>query len=184
MSGGDLYFDQTFISLLDFITTPTLRGAIALLDKYVEIIQAHVMQALSLACDVATADACHFSRISSTLEQGILGMLLVYFHGSYSSSCVAGLLLPELVLGLMLLQIKAAPVMVTTKCIQLLAKLTILLDQFNRLSPGVHAMDVEDLAWPTMSRSGQYVHVCVRCAVSVCTHKYVSYILSSLLSQV
>jgi len=66
VSGGDLYFDQTFISLLDFVTTPTLRGAIALLDKYVEIIQAHVMQALSLACDVATADACHFSRISST----------------------------------------------------------------------------------------------------------------------
>jgi len=109
--------------------------------------------------------------------------------GSYSSSCVLGLLLPELVLGLMLLQIKAAPVMVTTKCIQLLEKLTILLDQFNRLSPGVHAMDIEDLAWPSMSRSGQYMHasarnVCVQCVVSVCTHEYVSYIFSPLLSQV
>ena len=73
-------FDQTFVSLLDFVTTPTLCGAIALLDKYVEIIQAHVMQTLSMACDIATAAACQFSRISSTLEQGVLGMLLVYFH--------------------------------------------------------------------------------------------------------
>jgi len=78
-----------------------------------------------------------------------------------------GLLLPELVLGLMLLQIKAAPVMVTTKCIQLLGKLTILLDQFNRLAPGIHAMDVEDLAWPSMSRSGKGVWV--RACVCACT---------------
>ena len=69
--------------------------------------------------------------------------------------------MPELVLGLMLLQIKAAPVMVTTKCIQLLGKLTILLDKFNRLSPGIHAVDVEDLAWPSMSCSGECVCVCV-----------------------
>jgi len=62
----------------DFVTTPTLCGAIALLDKYVELIQAHVMQILSLACDVASAGACHFPHISSTLEQGVLGMCVFF----------------------------------------------------------------------------------------------------------
>lgn len=71
---------------------------------------------------------------------------------------VIGSLLPELSLGLVLLQMKAAPVMVTTKCILLLGKLINLLDQFNRFAPGIHAMDVEDLAWTNLTHTGKFKH--------------------------
>jgi len=67
-----------------------------------------------------------------------------------------GSLLPELSLGLVLLQMKAAPVMVTTKCILSLGKLINLLDQFNRFAPGIHAMDVEDLAWTNLTHAGEF----------------------------
>ena len=58
---------------LDFMATSSLQGAVALLDKYVDILQAHVMQILSLSCDVASTSSCHFSRIASILEQGVAG---------------------------------------------------------------------------------------------------------------
>lgn len=57
----------------DFMATSTLHGAVALLDKYVDILQAHVMQILSLSCDVMSTSSCHFSRIASLLEQGVAG---------------------------------------------------------------------------------------------------------------
>ena len=57
------------------MATSTLRGAMALLDKYVDILQAHLMEILSSSCDIASTNSCHFSKISSVLEQGVAGML-------------------------------------------------------------------------------------------------------------
>ena len=53
---------------------------------------------------------------------------------------------------------KAAPVMVTTKCVLVLGKLINLLDQFNRFAPGIHATDVEDLAWTNLTHTGELRH--------------------------
>lgn len=83
----------------------------------------------------------------------------LYMYGFIST---LGSLLPELSLGLVLLQMKAAPVMFTTKCILLLGKLISPLDQFNRFAPGIHTMDTEDLAWTNLTHSGELiVQLCV-----------------------
>ena len=55
------------------MATPNLRGAVALLDKYVDILQAHVIQILSLSCDITSMNSYHHSRISAILEQGVAG---------------------------------------------------------------------------------------------------------------
>ena len=47
-----------------------------MLDKYVDILQAHVMQTLSLSCDIVSTDAGHFARVASILEQGVAGTFL------------------------------------------------------------------------------------------------------------
>lgn len=60
---------------VDFIPTSTLRGAVTMLDKYVDILQAHVMQTLSLSYDIVSTDVCHFARAVAILEQGVAGTL-------------------------------------------------------------------------------------------------------------
>ena len=65
--------NKSITQLQDFPSTPSLHGAVALLDKYVDILQAHVMQMLSLSCDVVSTSSCHFSRIASILEHGVAG---------------------------------------------------------------------------------------------------------------
>lgn len=62
---------------IDFVATTALRGAVALLDKYVEILQAHVMQILSLSCDIVSTSSCHFLHIVSVVEQGVSGVCVI-----------------------------------------------------------------------------------------------------------
>ena len=87
-----------------------------------------------------------------------LGVDVATWYLSMFFVFVVGSLLPELSLGLVLLQMKAAPVMVTTKCVLVLGKLINLLDQFNRFAPGIHATDVEDLAWTNLTHTGEPRH--------------------------
>jgi len=59
-----------------------------------------------------------------------------------------GILLPEMITSLVLLQLYAPTVLHTSNCVSVLQALLDILDEFNRLAPGLHKDDTEDLAWP------------------------------------
>ena len=59
-----------------------------------------------------------------------------------------GTLLPELAVGMVLLQLRAPLLIIESGCVPLLGELVETLDCLNRLAPGAHKEDQEDLAWP------------------------------------
>ena len=61
---------------------------------------------------------------------------------------VAGVLLPELVTCLVLLQMQCPTVVQVSRCEPMLHAMLDLLDKFNRLAPGWRREDHEDLSWP------------------------------------
>lgn len=71
---------------------------------------------------------------------------MFYLYGI--ALCVPGVLLPEMVTSLVLLQIHAPTVLHTSNCVSMLQTLLDILDKFNGLAPGIHKEDTEDLAWP------------------------------------
>ena len=63
-------------------------------------------------------------------------------------------LLPELSVGVVLLQLRVPMKLVENRCVPLLGELVKCLDDFNRLGPGVQKEDKQDLDWPdTYSKS-------------------------------
>ncbi len=59
-----------------------------------------------------------------------------------------GTLLPEVATGLVLLQLRAPLLLIHNCCAPLVGELVAQLDRFNRLAPGAHGEDEDDLAWP------------------------------------
>ena len=65
-----------------------------------------------------------------------------------SSVFFSGVLLPELLTCLVLLQIHIPTVLHASGSVFMLQNLLDILDKFNRLAPGMARDDAEDLAWP------------------------------------
>ena len=59
-----------------------------------------------------------------------------------------GVLLPELLVAVVLLQTCLSSVMDTVQIVPMLGGLLDMLDKFNKLAPGVQKEDEEDLTWP------------------------------------
>ncbi|CAH1776574.1 unnamed protein product, partial [Owenia fusiformis] len=118
-------------------TTPTvetdseLLGAGILLKKYTMLMCAHVTDILPLATSLASYSSKHFSLVSQTISED-----------------VAGLLLPELITSLVLLQVNTPRVLQDSNAVPTLEVLLDVLDKFNRLAPGKDRDDCEELAWP------------------------------------
>ena len=62
--------------------------------------------------------------------------------------CFPGVLLPEMVTCMILLQLKSPTVVHASKAIPALEEILDVIDAFNRLAPGLNRDDKEDLAWP------------------------------------
>ena len=60
----------------------------------------------------------------------------------------SGVLLPELVTSLVLLQLHVPTVIHVSNCIAMLQTLLDMLDRFNRLAPGLEREEMDNLSWP------------------------------------
>ncbi|XP_019851476.1 PREDICTED: E3 ubiquitin-protein ligase HERC2-like [Amphimedon queenslandica] len=107
------------------------RGALSVLIKYIAMVQEYSNQVLHSAIRVGSLGPRYFILASSALSKGMFGALL-----------------PELAVGLVLLQLKAPLLISESDCVPLLSGLLDLLDKFNRLSPNCTKLDEEDMAWP------------------------------------
>ncbi|XP_037077215.1 E3 ubiquitin-protein ligase HERC2-like [Pollicipes pollicipes] len=116
------------------------RGAGSLLGKYVQLLMVYVNDTLSVACGVAAAGCKQFALVSATLRDDIVGVLV-----------------PELVLCLLMLQ-QRSPVLRCPHLSGPLLPLLDTLDRFNRLAPGAEREDTEDLAWPGIIGASHSTH--------------------------
>ena len=116
-------------------------GVMSVLVKYVAMVQEHASQVLPIAARVCSVIPSHYHATTQVLSGGVCGSLL-----------------PELAVGLVLLQLKTPSVVLESDCVPLLRGLVELLDRFNRLAPNVLADDEEDLAW-TGVKSNQYMYM-------------------------
>ena len=108
-----------------------IQGAFAVLLKYMSMLHHHVLQVLPMASQLVSQDPRHFRVAWQVLREG-----------------PAVTLLPELAISLVLLQLKLPFKFLESKCLPLVGELVKLLDEFNRLAPGVLEADEQDLVWP------------------------------------
>ncbi|XP_068720941.1 E3 ubiquitin-protein ligase HERC2-like [Montipora capricornis] len=106
-------------------------GAALLLHKYTALLCAHVGEILPVASSFASNGPRHFVLSSQIIQRELTGVLL-----------------PEFLSAMVLLQTCMPMVMDSFRTVPLIGGLLDLLDKFNRLAPGVQKDDEEDLAWP------------------------------------
>ena len=107
------------------------QGAILILSKYIAMLHEHVTKVIPTALLLAQVSRDHFSLVATSLQKG-----------------PSGVLLPELAVGLVLLQLRMPLLLQDSKCVPLLGELVTQLDGFNRQGPGAGVEDEDDLAWP------------------------------------
>ena len=107
------------------------RGSLVLLRKYLQLVCCHVLEVLPAAIAIGTASQRHYLLASLVLEQDLVGVLL-----------------PELVVGLLLLQIENPTIFNRTEVIPGLTCLLESLDSLNVIAPGHEREETEELVWP------------------------------------
>lgn len=107
------------------------HSATSVLAKYAAMLKHHTTQVLSMAAKVGAISSSHFHLASTALMGG-----------------ASGALLPELAVGLVLLQFQAPLLLADSDCVSLISSLVQPLDKFNQTAPGAIKEDQEDLAWP------------------------------------
>ncbi|XP_052829652.1 E3 ubiquitin-protein ligase HERC2 isoform X3 [Octopus bimaculoides] len=108
-----------------------MLSAGSVLRKYMNQLCCHVADVLPVAACLASHSSKHFSFISKIISQDVTGVLL-----------------PEIVTSLVLLQLKNPAVLQSSKVIVVLDGILDILDKFNRLAPGLEWDDKDDLLWP------------------------------------
>ena len=91
----------------------------------------HVGEVLPAAAEVAALGPRYFVAASQLIQAELTGVLL-----------------PELLSSMVLMQTCLPRVVDATQAVPPLAGLLQMLDRFNRLAPGAQREDEEDLAWP------------------------------------
>ena len=107
------------------------QGAASLLNKYTTLVCVHVGEILSVASSLAVYGPRYFVVSSQIIQRELTGVLL-----------------PEFLNAMVLLQTCIPSVMDSSRTVPLMSGLLDKLDKFNRLAPGVQKEDEEDLAWP------------------------------------
>ncbi|KAJ8297784.1 hypothetical protein KUTeg_024315 [Tegillarca granosa] len=108
-----------------------LQGAGSLLRKYISMLCNHVTDILPVAASLANLSAKHFSVVSKIISKDVTGILL-----------------PEMVTCMVMLQLRNPVVIYASKSVPLLENLLDSVDSYNKLAPGLDRDDKEDLAWP------------------------------------
>ena len=108
-----------------------MEGILALLRKYLNLICSHVLEIVPSASNIGNTSQRHFLLVSLILEQDLIGILL-----------------PELVVSLLLLQIENQTIFAKVEIIPSLTCILESLDKFNILAPGFEKEDSDELIWP------------------------------------
>ena len=106
------------------------KGATSVLVKYISMVQEYSIQVLPIAIRAGSMGPKYYNEVYDVLTAGIFGALL-----------------PELVIGLVLLQLEAPLILSESDCIPLLNGLLELLDKFNRLSGNCLKCDESNMAF-------------------------------------
>lgn len=103
----------------------------SLLRKYIALLSSHAEDCLSVASVLASLSSRHFALAAAVLERDLTGILL-----------------PELLVSLILLETSVPEATQAAQVVPTLSPLLESLDYFNRLAPGSHLEDCQDLSWP------------------------------------
>ncbi|UYV60264.1 HERC2 [Cordylochernes scorpioides] len=112
------------------------QGATSLLRKYLNLVAFYSSDCITVATNLATLGSFHFYQAAQVLESDLVGVLL-----------------PELLVSLTMLEGLAPATMQETGVLGVLAPLLDCLDRFNRLAPEAHMDDSGELIWPPASPS-------------------------------
>lgn len=123
-------------SVSNRISDPEVLGAVSLLRKYVALLASHVDDCLTVASTLASLSPRCFALVASVLEADLTGILL-----------------PELLVSLLLLETFVPELVQRSAVASVLSPLLDALDCFNRLAPGWELEDNADLAWPGITGS-------------------------------
>ncbi len=112
-------------------------AAVSLLKKYAQMLGQHLAEVMSLAASIPSSSSPgRFCACACALESDVIGVLL-----------------PEFVLNLTLILCESPGLLANIELGSVLTPWLSLLDSFNRLAPGLHKEDADDLAWTgTVSR--------------------------------
>ncbi|KAJ8028688.1 E3 ubiquitin-protein ligase HERC2 [Holothuria leucospilota] len=111
-----------------------MLGVGSLLCKYVSMLSTHVRNILTVATNLVTQSPQCFGPVSELI-----------------ASDLSGVLLPELVTSMVLLQTKCPRVMQKSNAVITLSGLIDVLDAFNRQTPKLEKDERDDLAWPGLA---------------------------------
>ena len=125
------YLSRTFFCFLSLGNIKGAQGAISVLVKYIAMVQEHANQVLPLAVRVASQGSKSYQQALCVLTSGVCGCLL-----------------PEIAVGLIVLQLQSPRLMCDCDCIPLLRGLVDSLDRLNKLAPSAMKREEEDLLWP------------------------------------
>ena len=95
------------------------------------MVQEHVNQVLPLAIRVAGQGAKFYEQVLRVLNSGVCGCLL-----------------PEIAVGLILLQLHSPALMCDCDCVPLLRGIVCLLDRLNRIASCADSCEEDDMLWP------------------------------------
>ncbi|GAB1604494.1 E3 ubiquitin-protein ligase HERC2-like [Argonauta hians] len=108
-----------------------MLSAGSVLRKYMNQLCWHVTDVLPVATSLASRSSKHFTFISEIISEDVTGVLL-----------------PEIVTSLVLLQLKNPTILQSSKVIVVFDGIIDILDKFNKLAPGQEWDDRDDLLWP------------------------------------
>ncbi|KAK6172413.1 hypothetical protein SNE40_016067 [Patella caerulea] len=108
-----------------------MHGAASLLRKYCGLLCTHVGDILPAAASIAGHSPANFTLVSKIIVNDVTGVLL-----------------PEMITCMVLLQLRSPDIIIISKAVPVLEEILDILDKFNRLAPGLDKDDVEDIAWP------------------------------------
>lgn len=74
--------------------------------------------------------------------------LCILYFNLYFTIVLLGILLPEMSSCLVLLQLRNSTVIQSSQVVPVMEHLLDIVDNFNKLAPGLDRDDKEDLAWP------------------------------------
>ncbi len=106
------------------------EGKLSLLRKYISLLSNHIVEVLPLAISAGTESASNFVKACEILEKDVMGLLI-----------------PEFVMSLSLLQ-QEEPSLLSDIQINAFTVWLQSLDQLNKLAPGLTREDNDDMAWP------------------------------------
>ena len=107
------------------------EGILSLLRKYLHLICCHVLEIVPTATNIGNTSQNHFLLVGVALEQDLIGILL-----------------PELVISLLLLQMENQTLFAKVEIIPSLTCIMECVDKFNITAPGHEKEESDELYWP------------------------------------